>query len=140
MTTSKRKPTVILAFVALAALAAAVVAVVLLRGRGGDAPDDPTARPFGRLEDKAYMERIDALRAEQITIARRIGAIRDSLAALGEGETNAARRAELEAALEAAKADIEKNRAVSLALLRERIDRENKAIEAKKEALKKKGN
>jgi len=132
-----KKKILLAVILALAALAAAVALVVCL-SRGPEASDDPYAKPYGRMEDPAYLKQIDDIRAEQKAIAKRLSSIRAEMAALGD-DTNSARYAELKADFEAARRDVEQNRFKAQAMVRDRILREEKAIEAKEKNLKEKG-
>jgi len=133
-----KKKILLAVILALAALAAAVALVVCLSRGGPEAPDDPYAKPYGRMEDPAYLKQIDDIRAEQKAIAKRLSSIRAEMAALGD-DTNSARYAELKADFEAARRDVEQNRFKAQAMVRDRILREEKAIEAKEKNLKEKG-
>ena len=123
---------------ALAALAAAVVLVVCRSRKPAEPPDDPYAKPYGRMEDPKYLQKIDELRTEQKSIAKRLSTIRAEMAALGS-DTNSARYAELQAEFEAARRDVEQNRAQAQRAVRDRILQEEAAIKAKEKNLKEKG-
>jgi len=138
---SKRKKTVAIAVgAALAALAAVALALALARGRGGPAaPADPYDEPYARLKDPDYLRQLKVQRDDQKAVMRRMAATRAEIAALGD-ETNSAKYAELRARLEAEAAEFEKNRILSQTIVRDRIRRENEAIDAKKGNLKQKDN
>ena len=123
---------------ALAALAAAVALVVCLSRKPAEPPDDPYAKPYGRMEDPAYLKKIDGFRAEQKGIAKRLAAIRTEMAALGD-DTNSARYVELKAQFEAACRDVEQNRFKAQMAVRDRMLQEEEAIKAKEKNLKEKG-
>ena len=140
MAISKKRLIALVAVLALAALAAAVALVVCL-GRGGAPaePADPYAEPYGRMKDPDYLRQIKVQRDDLKEIMRRMAATRAEIAALGD-DTNSAKYAELRARLESEAAEVEKNRILSQTIVRERMRRENEAIEAKQKALKQKGN
>ena len=124
-----------------AVLAAAVAAFLLTRG--GDAAQeggaDPSAEQYARMHDPAYLKALDGLRQEQRELAARLAAARAALdAAKEKGEDSQEHRDAL-AKMEAAKNDFNVNRAKAQLAVRERITKENAAIEAKKESSKKKG-
>ena len=130
------------AIIVILALAAAVtVALVLIFARrGGDgAPADPYNEPYARMKDPAYLEQLKVQRDDQKEIMRRMTATRREIAELGD-DTNSAKYAELRARLESEAAELHRNNLKSQAIVRERINRENDAIKAKKESLKQKGN
>ena len=134
------KKNTIIAILALAAavVAAVVVCIVMMRGRSA-APADPYNEPYARMTDPAYLEQLKVQRDEQKEIMIRMNETRKEIAALG-GETNSAKYAELKARLEREAEELNQNHLKAQAIVRERINRENAAIEAKKEALKQKGN
>ena len=134
------KKNTIIAILALAAavVAAVVVCIVMMRGRSA-APADPYNEPYARMTDPAYLEQLKVQRDEQKEIMIRMNETRKEIAALG-GETNSAKYAELKARLECEAEELNQNHLKAQAIVRERINRENAAIEAKKEALKQKGN
>ena len=134
MATKAGKKIAIVILAALAALAVAVVLVVALR-RGPEAPADPYNEPYARMDDPDYLRQLKVQRDEQREIMRRMAATRREIAALGD-DTNSAKYAELRARLESEAAEIEKNRILSQNIVRERINRENEAINAKKKNLK----
>ena len=138
MSTKRVKTIAIVVLAALVALAVAV-AFVVASGRGSKPPDDPYNEPYARMDDPDYLRQLKAQRDDQKEIMRRMVATRREIAELG-ADTNSAKYAELKARLESEAAEMEKNRILSLAIVRERINRENEAINAKKEALKEKGN
>ena len=134
------KKNTIIAILALAAavVAAVIVCIVMMRGRSA-APADPYNEPYARMTDPAYLEQLKVQRDEQKEIMIRMNETRKEIAALG-GETNSAKYAELKARLEREAEELNQNHLKAQAIVRERINRENAAIEAKKEALKQKGN
>ena len=138
MSTKRGKVIAIVVLAALAALAVAVALVVAF-ARGPKTPADPYNEPYARMKDPDYIRQLQAQRDNQREIMRRMVATRAEIAALGD-DTNSPKYAELRARLESQAAEIEKNRILSQAIVRERINRENEAINAKKEALKEKGN
>lgn len=134
------KKNTIIAILALAAAVAAavVVCIVMMRGRSA-APEDPYNEPYARMTDPAYLEQLKVQRDEQKEIMVRMNATRREIAALGD-DTNSVKYAELKARLESEAEELSKNHLKAQAIVRERINRENAAIKAKKESLKQKGN
>ena len=91
------------------------------------------------MHDPVYLKQIDDLRAEQKEVAKRLVEARAALdAAKEKGEDSQEYRDAL-AKMEAATKDFNVNRAKAQLAVRERITKENAAIEAKKESSKKKG-
>ena len=135
----KRKA--IIAIIAFATAAAVVVALVLTFAmRGGNvAPADPYDEPYARMKDPSYLEQLKVQRDDQKEIMRRITVTRREIAELGD-DTNSTKYAELMARLEREAEELHRNNLKSQAIVRERINRENEAIKAKKESLKQKGN
>ena len=132
MATKKKTIIVILAIAA----AVAVALVLIFARRGGDvAPADPYNEPYARMDDPDYLRQLKVQRDEQKEIMRRMAATRREIAALGD-DTNSPKYAELRARLESEAAEIEKNRILSQNIVRERTNRENEAINAKKKNLK----
>lgn len=132
MATKKKTIIVILAIAA----AVAVALVLIFAMRGGDvAPADPYNEPYARMDDPDYLRQLKVQRDEQKEIMRRMAATRREIAALGD-DTNSPKYAELRARLESEAAEIEKNRILSQNIVRERTNRENEAINAKKKNLK----
>ena len=127
--------------VAIAVVLLALVAAVLafcLRGKSA-APEEKYDTPYARMHDPVYLKQIDDLRAEQREIAKRLVEARAALdAAKEKGEDSQEWRDAL-AKMEAAKNDFNVNRAKAQLVVRERITKENAAIEAKQESSKKKG-
>ena len=133
------KTKAIIAVVVIAA-AVAVALVLIFARRGGDvAPADPYSDPYARMKDPAYLEQLKVQRDDQKEIMRRMTATRREIAELGDN-TNSTKYAELMARLESEAEELHRNNLKSQAIVRERINRENEAIKAKKEALKQKGN
>jgi len=133
------KKTTIIAILALAA-AVAVALVLIFAMCGGDAaPADPYNEPYARMKDPDYLRQLKVQRDDQKAIMRRITATRREIAELGDN-TNSTKYAELMARLESEAEELHRNNLKSQAIVRERINRENEAIKAKNEALKKKGN
>lgn len=128
------KKIAIAVIVALAALAV-VVALVVAFGRGPKAPADPYNEPYARMNDPDYLRQLKVQRDDQREIMRRMAETRREIAALGD-DTNSPKYAELKARLESQAVEIEKNRILSQNIVRERIERENEAINAKKNNLK----
>lgn len=128
------KKIAIAVIVALAALAIAAILVVVLR-RGPKAPADPYNEPYARMNDPDYLRQLKVQRDDQREIMRRMAETRREIAALGD-DTNSPKYAELKARLESQAVEIEKNRILSQNIVRERIERENEAINAKKNNLK----
>lgn len=135
---TKKKTIIAILALAVAAVAVALVCIVMMRGKSA-APEDPYNEPYARMKDPAYLEQLKVQRDEQKEIMIRMNATRKEIAALG-GETNSAKYAELKARLEREAEELNQNHLKAQAIVRERINRENAAIEAKKEALKQKGN
>lgn len=134
------KGKIIIAILALAAAAVAIAVVCILMRRGEPAaPADPYNEPYARMKDPAYLEQLKVQRDEQKAIMIRMNATRKEIAALGD-DTNSTKYAELRARLESEAEELSKNNLKSQAIVRERINRENEAIKAKKETLKQKGN
>ena len=138
MATKRVKTVAIVVIAALVALAVAVALVVASK-RGHETPADPYNEPYARMNDPDYLRQLKAQRDNQREIMRRMVETRREIAALGD-DTNSAKYAELRARLESEAAEIEKNRILSQAIVRERIHRENEAVNAKKNTLKQKGN
>ena len=134
MSTKRGKVIAIVVLAALAALAV-VVALVVAFGRGPKEPADPYNEPYARMNDPDYLRQLKAQRDDQKEIMRRMVETRREIAALGD-DTNSPKYAELRARLESQAAEIEKNRILSQNIVRERINRENEAINAKKKNLK----
>jgi len=136
MATKRKTIIAILAFVAAAAVA---VALVLIFARRGDvAPADPYNEPYARMKDPDYLRQLKVQRDDQKEIMRRMVATREEIAALGD-DTNSEKYVELKARLDSEAEELHKNNLKSQAIVRERIIKENEAIKAKNEALKKKG-
>ena len=134
---TKRK--IIIAILALAAAVAVALVCILVRRGKSAAPADPYNEPYARMTDPAYLEQLKVQRDEQKEIMIRMNATRREIAALGD-DTNSTKYAELKARLESEAEELSKNNLKSQAIVRERINRENEAIKAKKETLKQKGN
>lgn len=134
------KKNTIIAILALAAAVAAavIVCIVMMRGRSA-APEDPYNEPYARMNDPAYLEQLKVQRDEQKEIMVRMNATRREIATLGD-DTNSVKYAELKARLESEAEELSQNHLKAQAIVRERINRENAAIKAKKESLKQKGN
>ena len=128
----------IVVLAALAALAVAAILVVVLR-RGPEAPADPYNEPYARMNDPDYLRQLKVQRDDQKEIMRRMVETRREIAALGD-DTNSAKYAELKARLDSEAEELHQNNIKAQAIVRERINKENEAIKAKNEALKKKGN
>lgn len=127
--------------VALLAVAAAVTAVCL-RSRGGAGPEkgaDPYDTRYARMHDPAYLKELDALREEQKGVARMLGEARAALEAAKEKGEDSEEFKAAQAKMAAAKDAFQKNRIKAQTLVRDRIEQENAAIKAKKEASKEKG-
>ena len=136
MATNKKT---IIAILVFAAAAFAVALVCILMRRGGDAaPADPYNESYARMTDPAYLEQLKVQRDEQKAIMIRMEATRKEIAALGD-DTNSVKYAELRARLESEAEELSKNHLKAQAIVRERINRENEAIEAKKKASKQRG-
>ena len=138
MATNKKT---IIAILVFAAAAFAVALVCILMRRGGDAAPaaaDPYNKPYARMTDPAYLEQLKVQRDEQKAIMIRMEATRKEIAALGD-DTNSVKYAELRARLESEAEELSKNHLKAQAIVRERINRENEAIEAKKKASKQRG-
>lgn len=132
-----KKKTII---VILAIAAAVAVALVLIFARRGDvAPADPYNEPYARMNDPDYLRQLKVQRDDQKEIMRRMVETRREIAALGD-DTNSAKYAELKARLDSEAEELHQNNIKAQAIVRERINKENEAIKAKNEALKKKGN
>jgi len=127
--------------IAILVLAAALaVALVLIFARRGDvAPADPYNEPYARMTDPDYLRQLKVQRDDQKEIMRRMAATRREIAELGD-DTNSAKYVELKARLDSEAEELHQNNIKSQAIVRERINKENEAIKAKNEALKKKGN
>ena len=127
--------------IAILVLAAALaVALVLIFARRGDvAPADPYNEPYARMTDPDYLRQLKVQRDDQKEIRRRMAATRREIAELGD-DTNSAKYVELKARLDSEAEELHQNNIKSQAIVRERINKENEAIKAKNEALKKKGN
>ena len=134
MATKAGKKIAIVVLAALAALAVAAILVVVLR-RGPETPVDPYNEPYARMDDPDYLRQLKVQRDEQREIMRRMAETRREIAALGD-DTNSPKYAELMARLESEALEIEKNRILSQNIVRERTNRENEAINAKKKNLK----
>ena len=138
--TDLKKPKWLLpvAIVALLMALAAVVLAFCMRGKSA-APADPYDTQYARMHDPAYLKVLDELRAEQKEVAKRLVEARAALdAAKEKGEDSQEYRDAL-AKMEAATKDFNNNRAKAQLAVRERITKENAAIEAKQESSKKKG-
>jgi len=133
------KTKTIIAILALAAAVAVALVLIFTRGNGDVAPADPYNEPYARMTDPDYLRQLKVQREDQIEIMRRMAATRREIAELG-GDTNSAKYAELKARLESEAEELHQNNIKSQAIVRERINKENAAIKAKNEALKKKGN
>lgn len=128
--------------VAIAVVLLALVAAVLafcMRGKSAAPEEEKYDTPYARMHDPVYLKQLDELRAEQREIAKRLVEARAALdAAKEKGEDSQEYRDAL-AKMEAATKDFNNNRAKAQLAVRERIIKENAAIEAKKESSKKKG-
>ena len=91
------------------------------------------------MTDPDYLRQLKVQRDDQKEIMRRMAATRREIAELGS-DTNSAKYAELKARLDSEAEELHQNNIKSQAIVRERINKENEAIKAKNEALKKKGN
>ena len=129
----------IIAIVAIVAVVAVALVLMFTRRDGDVVSADPYSEPYARMKDPAYLEQLKVQRDDQKEIMRRMTATRREIAELGD-DTNSAKYAELRARLESEAEELHRNNLKSQAIVRERINRENEAIKAKKEALKQKGN
>ena len=123
--------------VALLALVAAVLAFCF-RGKSA-AQEEKYDTQYARMHDPAYLKQLDALRAEQKAIAKRLVEARAALAAAKEKGEDSQEYRDAQAKMEAATKDFNVNRAKAQLAVRERITKENAAIKAKQESSKKKG-
>ena len=138
--TESKKPKWLLP-VAIGAVLLALAAVVLafcLRGKSA-APADPYNTQYARMHDPAYLKLLDELRAEQKEVGKRLVEARAALAVAKEKGEDSQEYRDALAKLEAAKNDFNRNRAKAQVAIRERINKENDAIEAKQKSSKKKG-
>lgn len=135
---TKRKTLIVILALAAVAAVVALLLCVLLRHGGTAEPADPYNEPYARMKDPSYIEQLKVQRDDQKEIMLRMNATRKEIAALGN-DTNSAKYAELRARLESEAEELSQNQLKAQAIVRERINRENEAIKAKQEALKKKG-
>ena len=91
------------------------------------APAESAKPAYSRVEDPEYKKEIDSLRKAQAEISARAGEIARELEAARAADPNGARTKQLEKKQAAVTAELEKNRALSMAAIRRWKNKEEQA-------------
>jgi len=109
--------------------------VSLFAGCGKEEPKaDPYDTPYARMHDPAYLKAIEAKAAEQKVIMKEMMAARKEIAAYKTAHPGEAVPAELEKKLTDAADKMEENRKAAQQMVKDRILKENAAVDSRKKS------